>query len=285
MKKQGLEFRVRMGVMPCHLKRRNVRNISKKFFFLFYFFYTLTPIFSLLFLSGCADLGTYNPATGRKEFILISTPEEVQMGTAAHQKILEENQLSQDPLILDRIYRIGQRVARVSDRKDYTYQFFVIDKDEINAFTTPGGNVYVYTGLLSRLKTDDQVASVLAHEIGHCAARHTVKKFQAALSYSLIGGLILNQIGEDSSKVASLASDTVMGIVSSAYSRQDELEADRLGIKYLNLAGYNIEAMIEVFAILREASKWPEVPTMLSTHPHLGERMEAAKKEIQNYKK
>jgi len=200
----------------------------------------------LCVLSGCASLGTYNPATGRSEFIFISTPEEIRLGDDVHKKLVEEFKLSDDAGANDKIRRIGQRVAQVSDRQDYQYRFYVVEKDELNAFTTPGGNIYLFTGLVDKLTTDDQIASVLAHEIGHCAARHTVKKYQAALGYSLIGGIILGQVGgEKSREIASMSSNVVMSLVFSAYGRQDEYEADRLGVKYLRLAGYDPNASVK----------------------------------------
>ena len=143
----------------------------------------------------------------------------------------------------------------------------------------------MYTGLLDRLKGDDQVAAVLAHEIGHCAARHTVKKFQAALGYDLIGGIILSQIAlEDQVKRAAAAgSNALMSLVFSAYSRKDEHEADRLGVKYMYLAGYDLEGMLETLQILKqEEKKGLATPLILRSHPFLDDRIDAVKNEIQS---
>lgn len=246
----------------------------------------LPIIFFICFISGCASLGSYNPATGRREFIAIPTDQEVTMGEDVHRKLLTEFKLSQDKDKVARLKRIGAKVSQVSDRQDYQYHFFLIEKNEINAFTTPGGNVYFFTGLLDQLHSDDQVAAVLAHEVGHCAARHTVKKFQAAVSYSLIGSVIFDTMKmEDQVKqIAALGTDVVMTLVFSAYSRQDELQADRLGLKYLDLAGYDLNAMIETFEILKEESKGPQPPLLLRSHPYIDDRIEAAKKEIQRIK-
>ena len=185
-----------------------------------------------------------------------------------------------------RVKRIGARVSQVSDRQDYEYHFFLVEKDEMNAFTTPGGNIYFFTGLLDKLSSDDQVAAVLAHEVGHCAARHTVKKFQAAVSYSVIGSVLFNTMKMENQvkQIAALGTDIVMDLVFSAYSRQDELQADRLGIKYMDLAGYNLNGMIETFEVLKRESKGPQPPLLLRTHPYIDERIEAAKKEIQKIK-
>ena len=241
---------------------------------------TLTAILSVLLFAGCASLKTYNPATGQSELIWISTEEEIKLGQGIDQQILQQYSLSTDPILNQKVNTIGQRLAQVSDRKDYLYQFSVIDDKELNAFTIPGGHVYVFRGLLERLQRDDQIAAVLAHEIGHCAAKHTVKKFQAAMGYNLIGNIILGAVGEEQSQLAALGSNTVMQIAFSAYGRKDEYQADSLGLKYLRLAGYDVHAMTEVFAILKNASEGPEPPAILSTHPHLDDRIVAAKEQI-----
>jgi len=235
------------------------------------------------FLMGCASLGTYNTATGRREIIVIPTGEEVLMGEDIHRKLLREFRLSPDQAKLKRLKRVGSRVSQVSDRQDYQYRFFLIEKDELNAFTTPGGNIYVFTGLLDRLKTDDELSAVLAHEVGHCAARHTVKKFQAALGYDLIGTIVFKSVPmeEQAQRIAALSTNVLMSLVFSAYSRRDEYEADRLGLKYMDLAGYDPDGMIQAFQILEEESKGPDVPLILRTHPYLKDRIEAAKKEIE----
>ncbi len=239
-------------------------------------------LLSVVFLlSGCASLGTYNPATGRNEFIFISTPQEISLGNDVHQKLTDEFEFSDQTAKAEKIRRIGRALAKVSDRQDYEYHFFFVEKDELNAFTTPGGNIYIFSGLAEKLKTDDQIASVLAHEIGHCAARHTVKKYQAALGYNLVGGIVLGQVGgEKAQEIASMSSNMIMNLVFSKYGRQDEYEADRLGVKYLRLAGYDPKASIETLEILQKESKDPGGPTVLRTHPHLPDRIRAVKEQI-----
>jgi len=235
----------------------------------------------VLLCVGCESFGAYNPATGRSEFIFISTPEEVAMGQGIHKNIKKEYRLAGDDYRVQRVRRIGQRLAQVSDRQDYVHQFYVVEKDELNAFTIPGGSVYVFTGLLDKLQTDDQIAGVLAHEIGHGAARHTIKKFQAALGYNLIGGLILSQVEEGQARqIAGLSSNALMGLVFSSYSRKDEFEADRLAVKYMFLADFNLNGMVETLEILENESKGSDVPLILKSHPHLGARIDAAKGEV-----
>ena len=244
-------------------------------------------IVSLMFillapLVGCSTLGTYNPATGRREFIAIPTDVEVSMGRDIHTQIVSQYSLTQRKEQLAQLNRIGQRLAQVSDRQDYEYHFYLLENKDLNAFTTPGGNVYVFTGLMDKLQTSDEIASVLAHEIGHCAARHTIKKFQATIGYNLIGSIILGQadIGEQTKRIAALGSNVIMQLAMSAYGRQDEYEADRLGLKYMDLAGYDLQGMIKVFEVLKQESEGSRGPLILRTHPFVEDRIEMAKKEI-----
>ncbi len=234
-----------------------------------------------MFLFGCS----YNAATGRREIIAISTSEEVALGQKAHNGILKEFTLSSDETLNEKVNRIGKRLVRVSDRQDYQYHFYVIDKKEFNAFTTPGGHIYFHAGLLEHLSTDDQIAGVLAHEIGHCAAKHTIKKYQAALGYNFLGNLVLNRIGGGAQQIANLSSGVIMNLAFSAYGRKDEYEADRLAIKYMYLAGYDIDGMIGVLKVLEQASKGAsKTPLILRSHPYLKDRITAAKQEIVNIK-
>lgn len=244
------------------------------------FFFVLC---SLIIISGCA---TYNAATGKNELIFISTSHEVSMGKSYHQQILRSEKVISDGLEYERLNRIGKRVARISDRQDYQYQFFLIDKDDINAFTVPGGYIYFYTGLFRALPNDDAIAAVLAHEIGHCAAKHVVKKFQAAQSYSWARNIFFDILSlkvpeaTAAKTVASIGADGIVSLAMKSYSRQDELEADRLGIKYLHLARYNFNAMITVFEVLHAKSPKDKTPLLLRSHPLTKTRIDSAKVEI-----
>lgn len=227
---------------------------------------------------GCT---TYNAATGRNEFIFISTQEEVSLGEKTHAELTEKYSFSTQSAYLSRVRSIGEKIVLVSDRQDYIYQFYVIKSDELNAFTTPGGKIYVYTGLLDRMKKDEEIAFVLAHEIGHCAARHVVKKFQAALGYNLLGSIVLSQIEGSGAGVSAQAVNMSAGVLSnlvfSAYGRQDELQADSLGLKYMILAGYDPQGAVDALAVLEAGSKGPDIPEILRTHPHLEKRIQQVK--------
>ena len=240
-------------------------------------YYKFLILLSCFFLIGCKTI--YNPATGRNESILLSTASEVSMGEDLHQSLVREYSFSTSVDKVKRLKIIGERLSAVSDRQDYEYHFYLIDKDELNAFATPGGFVYVFTGLFDKLKTDDAIAAVVAHEIGHCAARHIAKKFQAALGYNIVGAIVLSQVGDGAQAIAAQSSDVAMNLVFSAFSRKDEYQADTLGIKYLFLAGYNPDGMIEAFEVLKKEEKGDYVPLWLRTHPYIDDRIKRVKEE------
>ena len=242
---------------------------------------TLAFILGLLVFTGCAGLMEYNPATGHKELIFLSTKEEVALGAQSHKELMQHMKLAEDPALWAQLNRIGARLAKVSDRQDYPYKFYLIQGKDLNAFTTPGGNIYIYTALMKTLQTDDRIAGVLAHEIGHCAAKHVAKKYQKALGYNLIYNIAMAAVGNGSSKeIVQIGSGPLMNLIFSAYSRKDEYEADKLGVKYATLAGYDPHGLLEALQILLAKEKGPEAPAILSTHPPTKERIAALKTEV-----
>lgn len=249
---------------------------------------TLIPraLFALLLISCLGGCVTYNAATGRNEMIFVSTSTEVNMGNQLDRELSSKNKILKDTPAAKRLERIGQRVARISDRQDYAYHFHLVESKDVNAFTTPGGHIYFYTGLFDKLTTDDQIAAVIAHEIGHCSAKHTIKKFQAAMGYGVVRNVALQVLSmkvPGATNIASLGSDGIMQLAMTSYGRQDEYEADRLGIKYLYLSGYDLNAMIQVFHVL-EASDKSKVPLILRTHPFVKDRIAALGKAIEDVK-
>lgn len=213
----------------------------------------------------------------------MNTPSEVTLGQEIHGSIQKSEQLSADQDAQKRLLAIAQRLVEVSDRKDYQYHFYLIDKNEMNAFTTPGGHVYFYAGLFRALPGDDEVAAVLAHEIGHCAARHVAKKFQVSLGYDIVSRLVFGSMqNELAAQITRMGADALMNIATSAYSREDEYQADRLAVKYMHLAGFDPLGIITTFEVLGQASKGDDGDwLLLRSHPRLGDRIDAVRKEIE----
>ncbi len=195
-------------------------------------------------VAGCAT----NPVTGKQDFVLMSEAEEINLGRQYNQQILKEIPPYQDRELAAYIDRVGQRVARSSDRPQLSYHFTLLDSPEVNAFALPGGYIYLYRGLLAYLNSEAQLAAVLGHEIGHVTARHSVRQQSAATVTGLAGAILQATTG------VRAANDlfSVLGkALLSGYGREHELEADRLGARYLARAGYDPQAMIDVISLLK----------------------------------
>lgn len=227
-------------------------------------------------LAGCAT--EYNIATKDEEIIYYSTDKEVVIGRSVAQQIEKEEKVSKDVLLKKRVRDIGEKIAAVSERKDIDYVFGVLDDEEINAVYLPGGFIYINRGLLEKA-TDDELACVIAHEIGHVTAKHAIKRLQSNTGYSLLR--ILAGVGAQSSDaVAGL--DYAYASLLTGYSRKDELLADALAARYAKAAGYNPRAMMDFLKKLdeidkkkpsREYSYW-------RTHPHTSDRVRTVKEEL-----
>ncbi len=233
----------------------------------------------VVFSAGCAT--TYNPATGRNEAIFINTASEVAIGNSSAAQIAQKYKISDDRQSIERVESIGERVAAVCDRQDLDYKFYLIEDKTLNAFTIPGGHVYIFRGLYDKLD-DDELAAVMAHEIGHVAARHIVKKMQASLGYQLLStiALIAYTSGQDDKKsrnagYVAYAGATAFNLVQLGYSRQDEYEADSLAVKYTKAAGYDSDGMRRALEVLKaEEKKGIPVPYILRSHPYIDQRID-----------
>jgi len=228
-------------------------------------------------LSGCVTI--YNPATQKRETLLIDTQSEVALGRDMDRQIQKKMKILQDPKRQNRLDSISTKVSGFSDRKDLTYHFKIIDDKEFNAFAIPGGFIYVNAGLMDAT-TDDELACVLGHEIGHVAARHSVKKLQANLGYQIVMSIALGLSGQ---QTMGQAMDIVFNLASLGYSRKDETLADKLAVKYARGAGFDPHGMITFFRKLEEEAKKKGGNLrieFLSSHPNLQERIKNVEKEI-----
>ncbi|MCM8801309.1 MAG: Maf family nucleotide pyrophosphatase [Candidatus Omnitrophica bacterium] len=231
----------------------------------------------IVFLSSCST--EYNLVTGRQEIYYYSTDKEIQLGQSIVEAIEKEYKLTDDPLIQKRVEEIGNKIAGVCDRKELVYHFKVLESEEINAVALPGGFIYVNKGLIDKIGSEDELAAVLGHEIGHIVARHNIKKLQAIMGYNLVR-ILLSAITQ-SSEIGSAADLAFLELLS-GYSREDELLADRLSARYLKLAGYNPYAMITFLKKLEEIERRkPARPkSYFKTHPYVPDRIRAVKQEI-----
>lgn len=236
--------------------------------------FTILLIAGYLSISGCATI--YNPATEKKEFIFITTPMEVALGQNTAMQVAKQYTFIKDSRQVNKVTEIGEKLAKVSDRTDLKYHFSVVEDKEINAFTMPGGYIYINSGLLD-ITTDDELACVIGHEIGHVAARHIAKKLQAQLGYDILMNIAVQNA---SVRQMQQAIDITFNLVELGYSREDELLADRLGAKYAYKAGYNPYAMISFLKKLKEKDKDELGPVFLRSHPYASQRIQMMEKEI-----
>ncbi len=232
-------------------------------------------VFGVFLLSGCTTI--YNSATGQRETFFIDTRTEVSLGQDMAKQISSEMKLVDDFKMQERLERIGQRISAVSDRKDLKYQFNIVNAREFNAFAIPGGSVYVNSGLMAAAN-DDELAAVVAHEVGHIAARHSVKRLQAVLGYQLLSSIALGVSGQQQ---VLQAVDVVFNVIVLGYGRKDEFLADKLGIKYAQAAGFNPYGMVSFFQKLKQEGKNTGLNLVfLSSHPPIDERIKQAQEEI-----
>jgi predicted Zn-dependent protease len=204
----------------------------------------------------------------------LSDEEEVNLGRQINQQLVN-NQITlyQNRQVNRYVENIGQRIVPNSDRPDLPYTFQVVKDDSINAFATMGGFVYLNTGLIATADNEAELASVVAHEIGHIAARHAVEQMKER---AIAQGL-LSAAGLDESAAVQIGVELA---VSRPNSRQDELEADQKGLDSLTKSGYAPIGMISFMEKLQQKGGSP--PSFLSTHPAVSDRIQALKAQTTN---
>ncbi|MCU0666830.1 MAG: Maf and M48 domain-containing protein [Candidatus Omnitrophica bacterium] len=229
-----------------------------------------------IFIAGCTT--EYNIATKQEETYFYSTDKEVAMGDSIAKQIEKEYKPVNDPLMQKRVEDIGEKIAAVCDRKDIIYHFIVLDEDEVNAVSLPGGHVYIFRGLIEKATDDDQLAGVIAHEVGHIVARHSIKKLQGSQIYTVFRVLLAQAAAEGSGVAADQAFTELM----LGYSREDELLADQLAARYAKLAGYDPKGMIAFLGKLEDINKRrpPREYSYYKTHPYVPDRIRVVKEEL-----
>lgn len=224
-----------------------------------------------------------NPATGEREFIIISQEQEIALGVEAAPQFEAEfgGKVANDSLQAY-VRQVGQSVADVAERK-MPYEFGLLNSDVPNAFALPGGKVYITSGLMAAMTSERELAAVLGHEVGHVAALHNVKGLQRQLGAQVLAELAAEAIGGKSGQAAEAAAKIVGGVINLRYSRQDEYQADDLGIRYMTKAGHSPWGMVELLATLEKmSSDSGGTPEVLRTHPLTDKRIERARSKVQD---
>jgi len=180
-----------------------------------------------------------------------------------------------------RVEKVGKRLVAALGKKDRTtwdYRFRVLNSKDLNAFALPGGNMYIFSGLLNRLKNDNELAAVMAHEIVHVRKEHWARMAAASQTRSLGLSVLLGATGAD--KDWYNAAGVVNGLMDLRYSRKDEDEADGEGLNNMVAAGYNPNGMLQLFQVLQSAEKSGGTPAFMRDHPLTSDRIRKTRQRI-----
>ncbi len=235
--------------------------------------FILIPVFSLLFI-GC----TVNPVTGRKQLMLISSAQQLQLGRQYAPEI--EKQLGgriENLKLQNYINRVGQRIARVSHRPEIEFHYTAVNDESINAMALPGGYVFITRGMLEQLGRESQLAAILSHETVHVTASHSAQSMSNQIGLNILLSAVISEKTPQSVTTVSKLGSQLLHL---GHSRKHELEADSYGLDYLAKAGYNPYAMIEVMQMLEEQNEVRPFE-YFSTHPSPQNRKEKLTEKIQ----
>jgi len=234
-------------------------------------------IFCLLLISfaSCA----VNPVTGKRELSLISEQEEIALGKKTDVEIRSQYGFYFDSSLNDYIKQVGTRLVPHTHRPQLVYNFAILDSPVVNAFAVPGGYIYVTRGIVAMMNSESELATVLGHELGHVNARHSVRKLSKLLLVQ-VGLAAGTAISDTFAKISGVAGIGIQ-LLFLKYSRDDEREADQLGVDYARKGSYNPGQMVAFFSSLQrfgDLSGKHSLPGFLSTHPLTSERIQNVKK-------
>lgn len=249
-------------------------------------FFILALFLAPFLLAGCS----VNPATGKSQFTaLLSPQQEMEIGAGEHQKIIKQFGIYDNAELAAYVNNIGQNLVQYTERPGIAYRFFILDTPMVNAFALPGGYIYITRGLMALADNEAELASVLAHEIGHVTGRHAAERYSQNVLTSLGTVLISSAIDKAGvSQALGLGSELFM----KSYSRDQEREADMLGIRYAALAGYDPGAMENFLRSMGEHAQLraqiegranPTSASYFSTHPATAERVQNTRTQAQAF--
>jgi predicted Zn-dependent protease len=233
---------------------------------------TLAPVaLAATIVTACAT----NPATGNREFSLMSESQEIELGRQMDGEIRREMGVYNDPELQRYVETVGLRLAKQSDRPNLPWHFTVVDSPAVNAFALPGGYIYLTRGMMPFLDNEAQLAGVLGHEIGHVTARHAAQQYTKATSAGL--GLTLLSIFVPEARPYGGVAENALGLLFLKHGRDAERQADSLGVEYAARTGWDpsgVAGMLNTLARLDEAAGSRKgVPNWLSTHPAPADRV------------
>ncbi|MFZ1756042.1 MAG: M48 family metalloprotease [Caldilineaceae bacterium] len=242
-----------------------------------------------LFSIGAYFFGTqevYNPITEENQRVSMSVDQEIQLGLqAAPQMAQQFGGLHPDSRAQALVDEVGQRIVQNSaaGETDYQFEFHLLaDNKTINAFALPGGQIFITAALYERFQTEGQLAGVLGHEIGHVVGRHSAEQMaKARLTEGLAGAAGVVVTNPDNPQSSAQMAAVVAQMVNMKHGRDDELESDRLGVRFMADAGYDPRALLTVMEILAESNGGQAQPEFFSTHPNPERRSERIQEAIE----
>ena len=235
---------------------------------------------AILMLPSCA----INPVTGSRQLMLMSEEEEVKLGSEYDPKVMDTFGEYKDEQLLALIEEKGNEMGLISHRPKLKYHFRILDSPVINAFAVPGGYIYLTRGILAQFNNEAEMLGVLGHEIGHITARHSVSQQskQQVSQLLLLGGMIASKKIQKYGEYAMQS----MQLLFLSFSRENEREADQLGVEYTSKIGYDASKMADFYQVLIKmnlASDHSGIPTFLSTHPDPGDRYNSVNQGAKNW--
>lgn len=236
---------------------------------------------AILMVPSCA----VNPVTGKKQLMLMSEAQEIEMGRQYDPQVISTFGQYQDDQLLQFIQEKGNEMGKLSHRPNLQYHFRILDTPVVNAFAVPGGYIYFTRGILAQFNNEAELMGVLGHEMGHITARHTVsnQSKQQLGQLLLIGGMIASEQFREFADYATQG----MQLLFLKFSRDNEREADRLGVEYASKIRYDAQKMADFFNVLNKmnmASSQGGIPTFLSTHPDPGDRYNVVTQQASEWK-
>jgi predicted Zn-dependent protease len=228
----------------------------------------------ILWTASCAS----DPVSGRPTLMLLSEDKEIQMGRQTDGQVIQQYGLYKDAKLTAYVDDLGQRLAKVSHRPSLTYSFKVLDVAVVNAFAVPGGYVYMTRGILAHLNSEAELAGVMGHEIGHITARHSAEQYSKAMLANI--GLAAGMIFAPSLRGLGDFVQMGVGALFLKFSRDNEREADSLGVEYANRVGYDGGQMANFFETLERMNPGSDktgLPSWFSTHPSPEDREAAVR--------
>ena len=227
----------------------------------------------------------FNEITGETQHVSISAEQEIALGVNSFPAMIEQyGGLHPDAEAQRFVKGIGQRIVQQSDAKKTPYQYdfhLLYDPKVVNAFALPGGQVFITQALFNQLETEDQLAGIFGHEIGHVVARHGAERIATQeLTQGLTGAAVIAAGDYSSAQAAQM----IAGLVNMSYGRDQELQSDDLGVRFMIQAGYDPEALVSVMEILERASGGQRQPEFMSTHPSPENRVQRIREAIAKYK-